>query len=79
MASSYNPAFVMANGNTIASAEMALAAGLESDMAYLNIHTTAFPGGEVRAFLIPVPEPVSALILLPALGLLWLRRRLAAR
>jgi hypothetical protein len=55
--SSYNPAFVTANGGTTASAEVALLAGIAAGEAYLNIHTDVFPGGEIRGFLIPVPEP----------------------
>ena len=51
-ASSWNPAFITANGGTPASAEAALAAGLAAGQAYLNIHTTNFPGGEVRGFLL---------------------------
>lgn len=50
-ASSYNPAFVTANGGTVAGAEAALFAGLQAGDAYLNIHTTMFPGGEIRGFL----------------------------
>jgi CHRD domain len=50
-ASSYNPAFVTANGGTTAGAEAALLAGIQAGDAYLNIHTTAFPGGEIRGFL----------------------------
>jgi hypothetical protein len=49
--SSYNPAFVTAHGGTAASAAAALLAGLEAGQAYLNIHTTMFPGGEIRGFL----------------------------
>ncbi|HZQ04509.1 MAG TPA: CHRD domain-containing protein [Gaiellaceae bacterium] len=48
---SYNPAFVTANGGTTASAAAALLAGLRAGQAYLNIHTTTFPGGEIRGFL----------------------------
>jgi hypothetical protein len=51
--SSYNPAFVAANGGTAASAAAALLAGLEAGQAYLNIHTTTFPPGEIRGFLQP--------------------------
>jgi hypothetical protein len=48
---SYNPAFVTAHGGTTASAETALLAGIQAGQAYLNIHTTMFPGGEIRGFL----------------------------
>ncbi len=44
----YNPAFETANGGTAASAEAALAAALDAGEAYLNIHTTVVPGGEIR-------------------------------
>lgn len=59
-ASSYNPAFVTANGGTTAGAQAALLAALASQRAYLNIHTAAFPAGEIRGFLqAAVPEPSS--------------------
>jgi len=51
-ASTWNPAFIAANGGTPASAEATLAAGLSAGQAYLNIHTTNFPGGEIRGFLL---------------------------
>jgi CHRD domain len=37
---------------------MALLTGLAAGEAYLNIHTTLFPNGEIRGFLAPVPGPV---------------------
>jgi CHRD domain len=43
-------------------AEVALAASLAADTAYLNIHTTNFPGGEIRGFLL-FPEPATILML----------------
>jgi hypothetical protein len=52
-AASWNPAFITANGGTPGSAEAALAAGLLANKAYLNIHTSTFAGGEIRAFLTP--------------------------
>jgi CHRD domain len=50
-ASSYNPAFVTANGGTLAGAEAALVQGMSNWKAYLNVHTTFAPGGEIRGFL----------------------------
>ena len=58
LASTYNPAFVTANGSVDA-AEAALAASLAAGTSYLNIHTTEFPGGEIRGFLVAVPENFS--------------------
>jgi len=57
LASSWNPAFITANGGTPAGAEAALVAGAAAGEAYLNIHSTVVPGGEIRGFLVPVPEP----------------------
>jgi hypothetical protein len=51
LASSYNAPFVTANGGTAAGAEAALVAGLDAGMAYLNVHSTFAPGGEIRSFL----------------------------
>jgi hypothetical protein len=82
LASSYNPAFITANGGTAASAEAALFAALASDQAYLNIHTTTNTGGEIRGWLTPaaVPEPSSFVLGgLCALGLAVFARRRPAR
>jgi hypothetical protein len=49
----YNPAFVAANGGTAADAEAVLASCLAAGRAYLNVHSTRFPGGEIRGFLLP--------------------------
>jgi hypothetical protein len=58
-ASSFNPAFVTANGGTLAGAEAVLADGLANGHAYFNIHTTQFAGGEIRGFLTAVPIPAA--------------------
>lgn len=60
-ANAYNPSYVTANGG-LAGAEAALAAGMASGESYLNIHTSAYPGGEIRGFLTPVPEPASIVL-----------------
>lgn len=72
LASSFNPAFI---GGTIGEAEAALAAGLASGRAYFNIHTTAYPGGEIRGFLTTVPEPAILSLLGLGLGVLVAARR----
>jgi hypothetical protein len=74
LASSWNAAFVTANGGTAAGAEAAFAAALAAGTTYLNIHTSAFPGGEIRGFLTPVPEPAT-LGLMAAGALVVFRRR----
>jgi hypothetical protein len=63
VASTYNPAFITAHGGTVAGAQAAFIAGLTSGQTYLNIHTSMFPGGEIRGQLQAVPEPASLLLL----------------
>ena len=76
-ASSYNPAFVTAEGG-VAAAEAALFAGIESDETYLNIHSTVDTGGEIRGILVPVPEPVTWTLFGAGLaGAIAMRRRKA--
>jgi hypothetical protein len=83
LASSYNPFYVTANGGTTASAFAALVAGLNAGGAYLNIHTSGQPGGEIRGFLIAaaVPEPSTwAMLILGFAGvgfMTYRRKRLA--
>ena len=80
LASSWNPAFVSANGGTTAGAETALLNGSAAGRSYLNIHTVAFPGGEIRGFLAPAPEPATWTMMILGFGLAGatLRRRRAA-
>lgn len=76
LTSTFSSSFVTANGNTAAGAEAALAAGLAAGRAYFNIHTSQFPGGEIRGFLTPEPETLTlAGGALAALVLARFRRR----
>jgi hypothetical protein len=76
--SSWNPAYITANGGTTAGAETAFTSALASGQAYWNIHTTVVQGGEIRGFMIPVPTPeptTCALFALGAIGLCGTIRR----
>jgi hypothetical protein len=76
LASSYNPAYVTASGGTTAAAESALASAMAAGKAYLNIHTTFAAGGEIRGFIVPVPEPAETCAAVgAALGAFALYRR----
>lgn len=54
--SSYNSAYVTANGGTTAAAFCALSSGIDAGKAYFNIHTVTFPGGEIRGFIVSGPQ-----------------------
>jgi hypothetical protein len=75
---SYDPAFLKENGGTVKGAASALVDGIVANEAYVNIHTTAYPNGEIRGFLVaaPIPEPAEWAMLAAGLGgVLWASRR----
>ncbi|OEZ54063.1 CHRD domain-containing protein [Duganella sp. HH105] len=83
LAASWNPIFLSSHGGTTAGAESAFAAGLASGEAYLNIHSSLYPSGEIRGFLTaaPVPEPAMFGMLglgVPAVLLMARRRKTSA-
>ena len=77
----FNPftsGFTAANGGSALSAMTALAGAMNAGggRAYYNIHTSTFPGGEIRGNLV-VPEPATLSLLIGALGLLVAGRKFA--
>ena len=77
-AASYDPAFLAANGGTAQGAYSALVDAMLANEAYVNIHTSAYPNGEIRGFVVaaPIPEPAEWAMLGAGLaGLVWLGRR----
>jgi hypothetical protein len=51
LASSYDPAFITQSGGMVGDAYAALGVALIDGKAYFDIHSTAFPNGEIRGFL----------------------------
>jgi hypothetical protein len=51
LSTSYNASYITNNGGTAATAWVALRAAISTGKSYHNIHSTLFPGGEIRGFL----------------------------
>ncbi|HJT81815.1 MAG TPA: CHRD domain-containing protein [Chthoniobacterales bacterium] len=75
-AATWNSTYVNgAGGGTLSGTELAFKQDLDDGQMYLNIHSSAFPGGEIRGFL-AVPEPATiGLIAIGGCGLLLAMRR----
>ena len=74
LASTWNAAYITANGGTPASAAAAFMSAVDTGRAYLNIHTSFVGSGEIRGFWAPVPTP-GVLGLAGVAGLVVARRR----
>lgn len=76
LTSSYSAGFLAANGGSTSAAFASLHSALGSQKAYFNLHSSAFPGGEIRGFYTVVPEPSSAALAgFAVIGLMVRRRR----
>lgn len=72
----YSSSFLTGSGGTALTAMNTLLAALDQGRAYLNIHTSFLPAGEISGFPSPVPLPAAAALCVPALiGLFGIGRR----
>jgi hypothetical protein len=77
-ASSYNPAFLnnTVNGGSVETARQTLINGITAGQSYLNVHTTLFPGGEIRGQLTTaVPETSTWAMMLLGFGAIGVTMR----
>jgi hypothetical protein len=74
LASTWNPSYVSANGGSVAATEAAFLQALANGTSYFNIHSSTFPGGEIRGFLVPEPATF-ALLAMGGISLLFAARK----
>jgi hypothetical protein len=77
----YRPGFVAASGGTVEAARARLLGAFDAETAYFNLHTSRFPGGEIRGQIAAIPEPGTWALLIAGFVLVGLaaRRQRAAR
>jgi CHRD domain/PEP-CTERM motif len=77
LTTSFTGSFVSgAGGGSLGGAESALLAAFDAGRAYFNVHSSAFPTGEIRSFVAPIPEPSTyALMGLGLAAIAWSQRR----
>lgn len=68
-ASTFRANYITASGGTVDLARQRLFTALDAGEVYYNLHTTGFPGGEIRGNLSLVPEPASWGLMLIGFGL----------
>lgn len=73
---SFNPTYIAAHGGTVGIASQDLLTAMLAEKTYLNIHSSKYPGGEIRGFLRQVPDSASTLALMSVAlgGIAYLRR-----
>jgi hypothetical protein len=77
-AASFDPAFLSAHGGTVKGAASALVDAMNANEAYVNIHTSIYPEGEIRGWVVSAPVPEAAewsMLALGLGGLMWMSRR----
>lgn len=80
LAGSFGSGFITANGGTVDGARMGLFNGLSAGLAYLNVHSSFAPGGEIRGQLTAVPEPGTWMLMLGGFAMAgWSLRRQRTR
>jgi hypothetical protein len=69
-ASTYRANFITNfGGGTVTGARTALVSAFYDELAYFNLHTGNFPGGEIRGQIAPIPEPGKWAMLIAGFGL----------